>query len=1139
MIEELKLFHDSHSPYYRFPLGACKTDANLFLAVDVHTKLPVAVSLRLWQENVGERLYIMHSLPNAKEHYVTHINTPAIGCLLWYYFIIEYNGKRIFYGNNQEHLGGVGQRYEDPPDSFQITVYRADATTPAWFKHSIIYQIFPDRFYREGNQIIPKKNAVYHANWYDSPYYYKDEAADEIVAYDFFGGNLQGIIKKLSYLKDFGIGAIYLNPVFEAASNHRYDTGNYHQIDPILGTNNDFTALCAAAKKAGIHVIIDGVFSHTGSDSIYFNRYGSYSNIGAYQSPDSPYYNWYDFKHYPDSYTCWWNFDTLPDVTETTPSYMDFIIDNKDSVLHHWLKIGISGWRLDVIDELPQKFSRHFYKTMKESNPDSVLIGEVWEDASNKVSYGVSREYLCGYEMDSAMNYPFRNIVLDFLLGHANAEQTTQKLLSQRENYPAHNYYAMMNLLGSHDVERVITLLGQADDCEHMSQLQRANYRLDPKRYALGIARTKLAALWQMTFPGVPSIYYGDEIGMQGFRDPYNRAAYEWNSKNTALCDYCKQLAHLRNKYPALRTGKLTFLQQNDDLLVYLRSIVDEHDVFDEKADNDAFVIIINRSINKSLHLSLNLEKHCHSALFDVINEAEIPLLNNVLEIDIPAMTGKILRQKEQITAYPRDCGVLLHISSLCTPYGIGDFGESAYTFVDWLAKAGQHYWQILPLNPVGYGASPYQSSSVFAGNKLLISPDELVKAKLLKTNELYRLPINNNIDFVKVNAHKKTLLSIAFSRFTPTDDYNSFCSAQAFWLDDYARYIVLKNIYANLVWTKWPKSLKAHQKIALQNFDKTYLKEMNYIKFVQYIFFTQWLKLKQYANAHDIKLIGDMPIFPSHDSADVWANQALFNLAEDGMPLTVAGVPPDYFSKDGQLWGNPHYRWDVLAKDNYSWWIKRIQSLLHEVDIIRLDHFRGFAAYWAVDSKAKTARVGKWEKGPGLKFFQLLRKELGRLPLIAENLGIITPDVETLRQECCLPGMRVLQFSLEPDEEKDISFSCAENNIIYTGTHDNNTLIGWLEEECSEEERTILAAHFQIYPINSRAIADKLIEYAYAQQARTTILPMQDILHLDARARMNTPGTIGNNWQWRMPINALSEVSATNLANLVQKYNR
>lgn len=1138
MSDKISLLHDSQNPYYRFPLGACGTETTIYLSIDLTMGGNVSlVQLRMWRDSVGEEIKAMYS-PD-KKHYTCQITAPDKGCVLWYYFIVRTPEGSLFYGNNAQQTGGEGQLYSYPPPSFQITVYRADAVTPDWFKHAVMYQLFPDRFYRHGDAIIPKKNAVYHADWHDKPYYYKDEDNSKIVSYDFFGGNLAGIKEKLSYLKELGISVIYMNPVFESESNHRYDTGDYHKIDPILGTNEEFADLCDTAKNMGINIIIDGVFSHTGSNSIYFNRSENYDSLGAYQSKKSPYYEWYTFHNFPNEYDSWWGFDTLPDVTETMPSYMNFIINDDDSVLHHWLKAGISGWRLDVIDELPQKFSRHFYKELKKIKKDAVLIGEVWEDASNKVSYSVPREYLCGYEMDSAMNYPFRKIVLDFLLKNETEESTMNHLLSQKENYPAQNYYAMMNLVTSHDVERVLTLLGQAPSCKDMTALQQADYKLDPKHYQLGIKRCKIAALWQMTFPGVPSIYYGDEIGMQGFRDPHNRGAYQWDSGNEELRSWTKKLVGLRNANTALQTGQLVFLYACDDVLVYLRYIKNHQDVFGEAAEDDAFVVLFNRG-SEDKNIQIDLHGYCHTALVDALDKTQkMTLQISTLKIKLEGLTGKVLRQEKCALHYRRNCGILLHPTCLYTKYGIGDFGEAAFSFADWLQKSGQSYWQILPLNPVGFGASPYQSASVFAGNYLLISPDELVKDGLLKKDELYYLAGAGQTDFSAVAAKKGKLLRSAFVRFQADASYKAFCREESFWLDDYALYCTLKKIYGDASWTEWPDALKKHQTEALEEAAAANQQEINYIKFVQYTFFKQWIKLKKYAQQKNIKIIGDMPIFPSHDSADVWANQGLFNLKEDGSCVTVAGVPPDYFSENGQLWGNPHYDWVQMAKDDYKWWVERFKTLYKLADVIRLDHFRGFAAYWAVDGKAETARTGKWEKGPGLKFFEALRTQLGDCPIIAEDLGVITDDVEQLKNKCGFPGMKVLQFELYGDKRGNMEFFCAENNIVYTGTHDNNTTIGWLKNDISSKERAAFAAHFKKYKATAAELSENLMKCAYESCARTAILPLQDVLLLDGTARMNLPGTVGNNWSWQLSGREDMEKATDFLKGLCKKYNR
>ena len=359
---DLRLYHNSHEFYYRSSFGAVPSGSRLILRLRASGSevQNCRARIRLWQSNVGESFVPM----TYEDGIFTGIVTmPPKGCLVWYYFIVDNGRRTVYYGNNYDRLGGEGAKYQDVPPAYQVTVYDKDAHTPDWFKHAIVYQIFPDRF-RHGihttGRLYGKKGAVIHSDWDDVPYYCKREGKGDIVYYDFFGGNLAGIREKLPYLKELGITAIYLNPIFESSSNHRYGTADYFRVDPMLGTNEEFAQFCQAAKEAGIHIILDGVFSHTGADSIYFNRFGNYPGVGAYQSKESPYYEWYRFKQYPDDYESWWGVSDLPDVEETTPSYMDFIINSEDSVLKYWLNEGISGWRLDVIDELTVHFLRQF-----------------------------------------------------------------------------------------------------------------------------------------------------------------------------------------------------------------------------------------------------------------------------------------------------------------------------------------------------------------------------------------------------------------------------------------------------------------------------------------------------------------------------------------------------------------------------------------------------------------------------------------------------------------------------------------------------------------------------------------------------------------------------------------------------------
>lgn len=1147
-----QIVHNSQRQLFRSPFGAVCTNANVKLSIDIGDAYSVAsVKIHLWQDKVGETLLDMSKENAIKDgfRYTCTIATPEYGGLIWYYFIITTVEKQtIFYGNNDQNLGGIGAIYQSQPPSFQITVYHAGAKTPEWFKNAVMYQIFPDRFYNgneDGKALASKKDCVLHSSWENMPCYFKDVDTKQIVAYDFFGGNLAGIKAKLAYLKDLGISVIYLNPIFQAQSNHRYDTGDYHKVDPMLGTNEDMAMLCEEAKKQGIRIILDGVFSHTGSDSKYFNRYENYDSLGAYQSTSSPYYDWYDFTSYPEKYHSWWGFDSLPNVKETTKSYMDFIINSDDSVLKYWLKQGISGWRLDVIDELPPEFSQRFYKVLKEVDTEAVMIGEVWEDASNKVSYGVPREYLCGQEMDSAMNYPLRTIMLKFMLGANNAQDTQRAIMSLYENYPKENFYAMMNLVGSHDVERVLTLLGEAIKYDGMPAIEQARYHLSKEQYQLAMARLKIVSLWQMTFPGTPCVYYGDEAGMQGFKDPHNRGPYIWGKEDESLQSWYKKIIALRNQHQALKTGEFVPVIDLDDVYGYVRRITGGQDVFGEAANNETFLVIFNRSKDQTHKVSINVRGLCHGSLEAVIGDVpEVKVRAGKVEVELAPLQTILYRQVVEVNL-DRGAGVLLHLTSLPSKYGIGDLGKGAYEFVNFLLQGRQCSWQILPLNPVGYGYSPYQSPSAFAGNPLLISLGKVVTDLLLTAQEV-KLPNDfaiGKMDFAKVWNFKEKCLRLAYKKFNAqpvSNDYKAFCQKQSHWLDDYALFMALKKHFGKLNWNEWPEEIAKHAEAGLSKYRKALVSEINYQKFLQYTFFKQWLALRYYANERGIKIIGDMPIFIAHDSADVWANQQLFCLDEEGNAAKVAGVPPDYFSETGQLWGNPHYDWQKMKTDDYQWWRSRFTTLLEMVDVIRVDHFRGFESYWEVDGKAETAMEGKWVKGPGEEFFQTLEKYFGKLPIIAEDLGVITDEVSDLKDQFSFPGMKVLHFELLPDENGKAAFSCEQNCVVYTGTHDNNTTVGWYQEDLSDEAREAVDEALQVEDASSVGVCGELICYAYASNASTVIIPMQDLLVLDSKARMNKPGTVGgNNWQWSMPQNACSSELAMKLAELCKQYKR
>lgn len=491
-------------------------------------------------------------------------SAPAEPELVWYWFrLFREDGSSILLDRSGYHGGENVQ-------SWQLTVYE-ESFTPAWFGCGVVYQIFPDRFCRlelpDPAGMIGSRTI--HENWSNLPDW-RPDAQGEVRNCDFFGGSLQGILSKLDDLADFGVTVLYLNPVFESASNHRYNTADYRAIDPMLGTEDDFHHLCQEAKRRGIRVILDGVFNHTGSQSRYFNADGFYSDTGAAQSPDSPYYHWYSFHPWPADYDAWWGIRTLPAVREDAPDYRDFIIRGQDSVVRHWLRAGASGWRLDVADELPDDFIGEIRTAMEETAPDSFLLGEVWEDATTKIAYSMRRRYLLGQELHGVMNYPFRTALIAYLLG-GDADEFRETLESLRENYPPHAFYSLMNFLSTHDTPRILTVLG----ADHVpgSKEERAVFRLSPARRQLGLKRLRLAALVLFTFPGAPTVYYGDEAGMEGWEDPFNRAGYPWGQEDSELKSFFSKLAHLRREQPALQTGQLHWRWTAGSLLVFAREL--------------------------------------------------------------------------------------------------------------------------------------------------------------------------------------------------------------------------------------------------------------------------------------------------------------------------------------------------------------------------------------------------------------------------------------------------------------------------------------------------------------------------------------------------------------------------------------
>ena len=476
---------------------------------------------------------------------------------------------------------------------------------------------------------------------------------------------------------------------------------------------------------------------------------------------------------------------------------------------------------------------------------------------------------------------------------------------------------------------------------------------------------------------------------------------------------------------------------------------------------------------------------------------------------------------------FNRSAGILLHPTSLAGPYGIGDLGPAAFEWLDWLADSGCKLWQVLPLGPTSYGDSPYQCFSAFAGNPYLISPDILLEQGLLKQEDLADMPAwdDQRVDFGRLYLWKPALLERAFQHFSSSTgpvkaEFDSFCAENAGWLDDYALFMAIKETYDGGAWDLWPKTLRLREAAAIKEARRTLAGLVVRFSFYQFLFFRQWKNVHEYAHEKGVQIIGDIPIFVAFDSSDVWAHPDLFYLDKNGNPTVVAGVPPDYFSPTGQLWGNPLYKWEVHKASGYAWWLDRIRATLKLVDILRIDHFRGFAGYWEIPAGKPTAEIGCWVPGPAADFFNAVQANLGSLPILAEDLGVITPDVVALREQFDLPGMKILQFAFSGPDNPFLPHSYPKNCAVYTGTHDNDTTRGWYER-APEAEKDFARRYLQM---DGSQIAWDLIRHAWNSVAVFSLAPLQDFLELGTAARMNYPSKLGGNWEWRMNGQALSD---------------
>lgn len=1089
----MKFLHNSRLLQFRTPFGAVEAGCDVHLSVIAEEVDPSAIDidLRLWVDGAGETLIPM-------VHEGDGIFAVTLPCpepkLIWYRFNVRQTTDGIetlrYLGAPEGRTGGQAMLYEyEECPSFQITVYRHRATRPSWYERGMVYQIFPDRYRRDPDWKRRCTEALKHQHkgiprnliedW-DEPPSYKRAEDGSILEWDMYGGSLKGITADLDRLQELGITAIYLNPVFEASSNHRYDTADYMKIDPMLGSEDDFKELCREAKTRGISIILDGVFNHTGDDSIYFNRYGTYPGAGAWQGDTSPWREAYEFNE-DGSYHCWWGIDNMPDFNQSSPIVRNLIL-GRDGVIRRWTRAGAHGWRLDVADELQESLIEEIREVLLDECPDALLLGEVWEDASNKISYGMPRHYLLGSELDSAMNYPFRDMVLGFLLGTSTVEAAVETIESLSENYPHEALCCALNLLGSHDRPRIASLLGGGPDESNLPECERGRWRLSAESMGLAKSRFWLATLMQMTFPGVPSIYYGDEFCLEGLSDPGNRRTMPLmeDIRDRDMETIIRNASALRRTLPLMIDGTIrAFVPEGSegDVLAYER----------QGTCGESAIVLINRNMTCARGVRIAAAAACAT---DVISGSElVPDAGGMVEFKLwPLGSAVIYFHDERRIQRPlaAGAGVVCHVTSVPNAKGHpGTLGDPAKRFIDHLARMGMRYWQLLPINPTDPFGSPYSGPSAFAGSIALLPESE----------EELRLE------------HRRWK---ATGGYKLDSDYRAFKERHAAWLKPYCAFMAIKAYLGDDVpRTAWPAPFSRFDEKLLA--DPRLAEEVQVQAYLQYRFDMAWREIRDYARRRRVSIIGDIPMYVSNDSSDVWATPELFNLGAAGEPAYVAGAPADGFTPDGQVWGNPTYRWDAIADSGYAWWTARLKRAFDLYDYVRLDHFVGFYNYFSIPADMP-ASAGRWIVGPGFELFEHAHRELGPLPCIAEDLGVLTPGVRSLMARCGFPGMDVLVFE---DYDVRLGLHPHPGKVFYTSTHDTETLTGFCERALCEEGDEE----------GAQKLAATLIEDALASPASVVMMPLQDVLGLGNDARMNMPGTTEGNWSWQADEEALASV--------------
>lgn len=576
----MRILFDSKQLQYKEPFGTLVPDEVCTLSIHIPASVQTQwVECRiLWEDGTPAQTVTFEykMKKGAYDIFGGKFTLPQPGLFFYYFYIHQRSGGfRLYKEGDQTNM--------EAGDLWQVSCVPGDFQVPDWARGGLIYQVFPDRFRKSGRVDLTGKLEPYtvHENWAEEVAW-QPTPEGTVLNNDFYGGNFKGITEKMDYIASIGTTILYLNPISKSFSSHRYDTGDYKTPDPMLGTEEDFIELCRAAHARGIKVILDGVYSHTGSNSLYFNKNNTFPGEGAYQSQNSPYYSWYQFYQWPGQYHSWWDFDTLPTIHKMDPEFIRYVITDEDSVVAHWLKLGADGYRLDVADELPDAFIRLLRDRIREIRPDALLIGEVWEDASNKKSYGGRRTYFTGGELDSVMNYPFRTAIINFMREWDSGRGLKETVMTLVENYPPQVMQCCMNLLGTHDTPRILTAL--VDDFNG-SRKEQANRHLTPQRLLVARERLLMASFIQYMLPGSPSVYYGDEAGMEGYKDPFNRRTYPWGQENQELLNHFRRLGALRREHEALRLGNIEFFQAEDQRLGFCRKLGEQQ-----------FLVYVNRN---------------------------------------------------------------------------------------------------------------------------------------------------------------------------------------------------------------------------------------------------------------------------------------------------------------------------------------------------------------------------------------------------------------------------------------------------------------------------------------------------------------------------------------------------------------